>query len=135
MSLSLMDMVKTARADVREVAPADANAALERGEIKLVVDVRERDEFEEAHLPGAVNVPRGLLEIRADPGSPARDPGLSSDPSARILVYCTKAPSARSVLAAHTLISMGYDHVEALEGGLNAWAEASLPVDGDPDER
>jgi rhodanese-related sulfurtransferase len=132
MSLSLMEMVATARAKVREVAPVEAGAALEHGEIKLVVDVRERDEFEDAHLPGAVNVPRGLLEIRADPASPATDPVLSSDPTARILVYCTKAPSARSVLAAQTLTSMGYEHVETLEGGLNAWAEASLPVEGEP---
>jgi rhodanese-related sulfurtransferase len=129
MSLSVMQMVATARADVREVAPVEASDALGRDEIKLVVDVREPDEFKEAHLPDAVNVPRGLLEIRADPASPAKDPVLTSDPSARILVYCTKAPSARSLLAAQTLASMGYGHVEALEGGLNAWAEASLPVD------
>jgi rhodanese-related sulfurtransferase len=46
-------------------------------------------------------------------------------------VYCTKGPGARSLLAAQTLSSMGYEHVEALGGGLNAWAEAGLPVDGD----
>jgi rhodanese-related sulfurtransferase len=47
-----------------------------------------------------------------------------------LLVYCTKAPSARSVLAAQMLASMGYDQVEAFEGGLNGWVAAELPVDG-----
>ena len=46
-------------------------------------------------------------------------------------MYCTKGPGARSLLAAQTLSSMGYEHVEVLGGGLNSWAEAGLPVEGE----
>jgi rhodanese-related sulfurtransferase len=129
MALTLAQMVASARADRREVSPADAAQAHNAGELDLILDVREPREYAEGHVPDALNVPRGLLEIKADPASPATDPTLSSDPSARILVYCTKGPGARSLLAAQTLTSMGYEHVEVLGGGLNAWAEAGLPVD------
>ena len=129
MSMSLMEMVASARGEVREIPPTEASAALDRGEIKLVLDVRERNEFDRAHLPGAVNLPRGMLELRADPASPVTLPALSDDLSGRVLVYCTKAPSARSVLAAQTLASMGYENVEALEGGLEAWAAAQLATE------
>jgi len=46
-------------------------------------------------------------------------------------VYCTKGPGARSLLAAQTLTNMGYENVEVLGGGLNAWAEAGLPVESE----
>jgi rhodanese-related sulfurtransferase len=61
--------------------------------------------------------------------SPA-DAAAAGNRSGRILLYCTKAPGARSLLAAETLSSMGFDRAEVLAGGLNAWSEASLPVDG-----
>ena len=68
--------------------------------------------------------------MRADPSSPVTDPGLSGDLSARVIVYCTKGPGARSLLAAQTLGTMGYERVEVLGGGLDAWREAGLPVEG-----
>ena len=46
-----------------------------------------------------------------------------------MLVYCTKGPGARSLFAARTLMDMGYENVDVLAGGLNAWAEAGLPVE------
>lgn len=70
-----------------------------------------------------------MIELRADPASPVASPELVTDTSARILLYCTKNPSARSLLAAQTLQSMGYDNVEVLGGGLVAWTEAGLPVE------
>lgn len=132
MTQTLAQMIAAARSTVRELEPADAGDRLERGEFDLLLDVREPGEFAESHLPGALNVPRGLLEIRADPASPATEPALSANPDARILVYCLKAPSPRSLLAAQTLTAMGYANVAALGGGLNAWAEAGLPVEHAP---
>lgn len=122
-------MIQAARATVREVAPAEANDALSRGDIELVLDVREPGEFQKSHLPYAVNVPRGLLELKADPASPVADATVSDKAEARILVYCTKAPGARSLLAAETLAKMGYAQVEVLQGGLDAWSEQGLPVE------
>jgi rhodanese-related sulfurtransferase len=123
-------MVGAARGEVDQIAAPAARDALERGDIDLVVDVREPGEFSSSHLPHAVNIPRGLLEIKADPSSPATDAQLSANQSARVLVYCTKNPNARSLLAAQTLRRMGYERAQVLDGGLNAWAESGLPVEG-----
>jgi rhodanese-related sulfurtransferase len=131
MSRTLVEMVAAARSEAREISPAQAAEADNNSEIALIVDVREPGEYKQNHVPRAINIPRGLLEIRADPASPAADAALSADQSARILVYCTKGPGARSLLAAQTLSSMGYERVEVLGGGLNAWAEAGLPVEAD----
>jgi len=130
-STTLMELIAAARSQVVEISPAEAAGADNRSELALIVDVREPGEYKESHVPHAINIPRGLLEIRADPASPAADAALSADQSARILVYCTKDPGARSLLAAQTLSSMGYEHVEVLGGGMNAWTEAGLPVEGE----
>jgi rhodanese-related sulfurtransferase len=132
MTVTLAELITTARAQVREVAPADACAAHNTSELALIVDVREPAEYRESHIPDAVNIPRGLLELRADPASPVADPALTADRSARVLVYCTKGPGARSLLAAQTLAAMGYERTEALAGGLVAWAEAGLPTESEP---
>ena len=129
MALTLREMVASARSQAHEISPVEAAQADDNAELNLIVDVREPAEYQEGHLPRAVNIPRGILELRADPTSPTADPELSSDRTARILVYCTKGPGARSLLAAQTLRGMGYDRVEVLGGGLMAWAEAGLPVD------
>lgn len=131
MVLTLKDMIASARAEVSEIAPADARQALDSSEIALVVDVREPGEYQESHVPHAVNIPRGLLEIRADPNSPVHHETLVANQPERILVYCTKGPGARSLLAAQTLASMGYDRVEVLGGGLVAWTETGLPVESE----
>jgi len=129
MSESLASMIAAARSVANEVPPDAAREALDSGAVKFVVDVREPEEFREGHVPDAVNIPRGLLEIRADPASPSADASLSAERSARVLVYCTKGPGARSLFAARTLMDMGYENVDVLAGGMNAWAEAGLPVE------
>lgn len=128
-STTLAEMVAAARSEAREISPAEAADADNHSELALIVDVREPGEYQDSHVPRAVNIPRGLLELRADPGSPVADAALTADQSARILVYCTKGPGARSLLAAQTLSGMGYENVEVLGGGLHAWVEAGLPVD------
>ena len=131
MSRTLAEMVGAARATAREISPVEAAEADNRSEVALIVDVREPGEYNEGHIPHAINIPRGLLELRADPASPVADASLTADRSARILVYCTKSPGARSLLAAQTMSSMGYERVEVLGGGLIAWAEAGLPVENE----
>lgn len=128
MALTLAQMIAAARSQAHEISPAEAH---NHSELDLIIDVREPGEYRAGHLPRAVNIPRGLLELRADPASPGADPALAADQSARILVYCTKGPGARSLLAAQTLTSMGYDRVEVLGGGLIAWTEAGLPVEAE----
>jgi rhodanese-related sulfurtransferase len=128
MSVTLAEMIADARAAVGEITGADARAGIESGAIGLVLDVREPHEFREQHIAGARNIPRGLLELRADERSPGADATLTGERSGRVVVYCTRNPSARSMLAARTLTDMGYEGVQVLAGGLVAWVEAGLPV-------
>ena len=83
----------------------------------ILLDVRDREAFRAGHLPGARNIPRGELELRADRELP--------DPTARIMAYCQFGKI--STLAAHTLRTMGYLRTVALDGGFDAWVKA----DGD----
>jgi len=129
MAQTLQQMVQSARQAVSEIPPAEAKERLDRGGIAAVVDMREPAEFAEAHVAGAVLVPRGVLELQADPSTPAANATLCDNRDAPIVVYCTRSPSARSVLSAKTLADMGYTNVFALEGGLTAWEEQGLPVD------
>jgi|SRR5919204_5127017 rhodanese-related sulfurtransferase len=128
MAVGLKEMVARARGSARELEPTAVKDALDRGEIELVVDVREPGEWQREHVAGAVNVPRGMLELKADPESPVADPELARREAA-VVLYCTKAPSARSLLAAETLSEMGFTNVTVIDAGLNAWKEAGLPVE------
>lgn len=131
MADTLKSMIAEARSVTRALSPADTSHAVASGEVQLVIDVREPQEFQAEHVAGAVNIPRGILELSADPESPVADATLNAERASRIVVYCTKGPGARSLLAARTLMSMGYDNVEVLDGGLIAWVEAGLPVQRD----
>jgi glyoxylase-like metal-dependent hydrolase (beta-lactamase superfamily II)/rhodanese-related sulfurtransferase len=87
----------------------------------VLLDVRDRESFRAGHLPGARNIPRGELELRADRELP--------DPTARILTYCQLGKV--STLAAHTLRTMGYMRTVALDGGLDAWTKAGHTLTSD----
>jgi rhodanese-related sulfurtransferase len=124
---SISELVAEAAAHVENVSPEAAFAAHSSGEA-LLVDVREPLEWE-PHIDGAVLVPRGLLEFAADPVcGPRLPPSLrvGLDPSRRVILYCNSG--VRAILAAHTLKSMGYERVESLGGGFDAWKAAGLPV-------
>lgn len=120
------DLVAAARGQVENLGPVVVAAELEAGGAVLV-DVREPAERDDQGvIAGAVHVPRGLLEFRADPSSPAHLPELS--PERRVIVHC--ATGGRSALAAVTLAAMGYRDVAHLDGGFTAWREAGLPIGG-----
>jgi rhodanese-related sulfurtransferase len=76
-----------------------------------------------------VNVPRGLLELKADADSPVADPAITEKRDARVVTYCLKAPGARSLFAADTLRKMGFTNVAAMSAGVNGWTEAGLPIE------
>jgi rhodanese-related sulfurtransferase len=129
MAKGLKDMVEEASGTVEVISAPAVQEGLDKGEVDVVLDVREPSEWGEGHLPGATNVPRGMLELRADPESPVTDPALSANKDARVVVYCLKAPGARSLLAAQTLGRMGYTNVAAMRGGLEEWRSAGLPAE------
>ncbi len=84
----------------------------------VILDLREKDAFEAGHVPGAVHLPRGQLELRVN--------GELPDPTAKILTCCEFGKI--STLAAATLRELGYLRATALEGGLAAWREAGRPL-------
>jgi rhodanese-related sulfurtransferase len=129
MAMGLKEMMQEALASVEAISAQDVKERLDSGDVDLVIDVREPKEWEGGHVPGSMNVPRGMLELRADPESPATDPALSANKDARVIVYCLKAPGARSVLAAQTLGNMGYSKVAAMRGGFEEWRGEGLPAE------
>jgi len=111
-------LVALAKSQIIETTPQALNERLRNGVKPLVVDIRERDEFEQGHVPGAVFIPRGFLELRIEQ--------YAFDRETPIVLYC--AGGVRSVLAARNVKEMGYEHVESLIGGFGGWKSAGLPV-------
>ena len=113
-------MLAEANAVIESVSVQDLAYLLEDSEVMLV-DVRELVEREtDGAIPGSLHVPRGLLEFKADPESPAFDDELNPDD--RLILYC--GTGGRSALAAKTLFDMGYRDVSSLAGGYAAWRAA-----------
>ena len=86
----------------------------------VVLDVRERDAFEAGHIPGARHVARGQLELRVNDEFP--------DPTLRIVVCCEFGKI--STLATATLRELGFMRAVALDGGMKAWRDGGLPLEG-----
>ena len=117
------DLVAEAKGKIENLGPDAVEKELAAGDV-ILVDIREADELESGKIPGAMHVPRGMLEFRADPTTAYHQPPL--DPSARVILHC--ASGGRSALAAATLKEMGYENVAHLDGGFKAWQEAGKPV-------
>lgn len=123
---SAAEMVAAAGADVPTVTPAEALAAQAAG-TAVLVDVREPAEWAKGHAPGAIPIPRGLLEFAADPSLPTHRTELHD--GRRIVLYCASA--GRSAMAGRTLTEMGFHDVAHVAGGFNAWTQAGLPIEQD----
>ena len=117
MTKSYSDILREARAEVREVSAVDVDVQRESKDPPLVLDVRETHEWEAGHLPGAVHVPRGHLESKIE--------GEAPDRSRPIVIYC--ASGIRSVFASRTLAEMGYTDVASMAGGFQGWKSQGLP--------
>src|SRR5688572_7126708 len=115
---SYRELLQQVRAEIDEVDARHASELL-AAEESLVVDVRERDEWEEGHIPGAVHIPRGSLESRIE--------SAVSDRSRTLVVYC--AGGSRSAFAAKTLEELGYEHVLSLTGGFTDWKRNGFPFE------
>lgn len=117
------EMVAEANQAVRTISLEEAHKLLGQDDVQFV-DVREKHEFDAGTIPGAVSVPRGLLEWLADPAIPTHRKELHS--GKRLVLFC--ASGGRSALAAKTLTEMGFPDVCHIEGGYNAWKQGGLPV-------
>jgi len=112
------DLVDEARKEIQEVPLEQADDAIKAAD--LLLDVRDADEYRNGHIPGAVNISRGLLEFKF-----TNDPALESR-DLNIVLYCKT--SGRAALSARALKEMGYHHVLSIAGGFDAWEQAGKPV-------
>ena len=121
------DLLREAKAKIRETDPGGAEVMLAQGAVLL--DVREPDEFEQGAVPDSVHIPRGNLEPNVE--------NRLSDKDIPVVVMC--AGGVRSAFAAQTLQEMGYSDVVSMDGGFNRWKDEgrdwALPVSLTPDQR
>jgi rhodanese-related sulfurtransferase len=120
--IGVRDLVREARARVRRLTPTRASEQLAQGAI--LIDIRSDSQRErDGVIPGAVFVPRNVLEWRLDPSSPHRAKHLARR-DRRMIVICE---GFQSSLAAATLNRMGLDAGDVI-GGFQAWLSAGFPV-------
>ena len=124
--MGLMDFVKAAKAEIREIGCAELEAMKNGRADLLILDVRESSEHEQGHLEGAMLVPRGILEAAADAAYPKRVQTLVDAKNRPIAVYC--ATGGRSAMAASTLKKMGFCEVYSLAGGVAQWSAENRPL-------
>ena len=105
------EVLAQVKEEIDEVSTPDVLDRLGEVERPLLLDVREQDEWQEGHLPGAIHIPRGNLESRVEAVIPDR--------SREIIIYC--AGGARSAFAAKSLIELGYDNVSSMACGFSDW--------------
>lgn len=117
MAKTYAELLQDVKAQVRQVSLEDLHARREAGEPLVIVDVREKDEWRQGHLIGAVHVPRGFLEMQAGSKLPDR--------SAKIVTIC--AGGIRSAFAAKALQDLGYTNVESANPGFNDWKDKGFP--------
>jgi rhodanese-related sulfurtransferase len=116
---TVAQMLSEAAAVVPFMSLAELRGRIESGSPELIVlDVRERETYEQGHIPGARLLPRGQLELRVNDDLP--------DPTRRIVACCEFGRI--STLATATLREMGYQRAVALDGGMKAWREAGHPL-------
>ena len=123
MAKALKDYLAAARACVEEISTEEV--AKKVGGSSLLLDVREPGELQTGFLPGALNIPRGLLELKADLEFPMREARLA-DRDQEIVIYC--ASGGRSLLAAATLMDMGFTNVKSMACGFGGWQQEGRAV-------
>jgi len=115
----MKSMVAEAKATVKAVSADDLKAAIDKKEKAIIVDVREPGEYAAGHLPGAINIPRGLLEFTVFKKIP--------DVNAKIYVYCKTG--GRASLATKTLQDMGYTNAILVPLAYAEWVKSGYPVE------
>ena len=115
---SYRDLLAQVKTEIDEVDAAGARELLDAPEPPLFVDVRESDEWDEGHVPGAVHLARGFLESRIETAAPDR--------AQPIVLYC--AGGSRSAFAAKSLQELGYENVVSLAGGYTDWKRNGHPT-------
>jgi rhodanese-related sulfurtransferase len=116
--MTAKEMVAEAKKECPSIPPEDAKARMDKGGY-IFLDVREPKEFKKGHVPGAINIPRGVLEFKITKKIP--------DKNAKILIFCKTG--GRATLAGSSIKRMGYKNVTNVDGGWEAWSKKKFPVE------
>ncbi|UYN93699.1 MAG: rhodanese-like domain-containing protein [Enhydrobacter sp.] len=121
---TVQQMIAEANAAVPAISPEEAKGLVGRADV-VFLDVREPNEVAASgKVPGALAIPRGLVEFRADPSSPMHDAAF--DRAKTVVAYC--ASGGRSALVGKVLKDMGYANVRNL-GGFKGWIDSGGQVE------
>lgn len=123
---NLDQMITTAQKSVNGVTVEQVKEKFDNGDMILLIDVREPNEFNAGYIPGAINIPRGVIEFKMNSevfwdGAFLYLPELNDE----IIVYCKKGK--RGTLAGETLKKLGYKNVTYIDGGWIKW-ELTYPL-------
>jgi rhodanese-related sulfurtransferase len=110
-------LVENAKKNITEIRPTDAAEKL-KSSGAVIVDVREKDEWDEERISDAIHLSRGTLELDIEEKVP--------DVNTTVILHC--GGGGRSALAAESLQKMGYKNVRSMAGGFKAWKAAGLPT-------
>ena len=110
-------LVTNAKKNITEISPTDAAAKM-KSENVVVIDVREKDEWDEEHILDAIHLSRGAIELDIE----------EKVPDAETMIICHCGGGGRSALAAESLQKMGYKNVRSMAGGFRAWKALGLPT-------
>ena len=120
-SEGFLKIVNDAKSRIKEVTVADTRDRLTSNPNAKLIDVREDNEWNEAHAAGAEHLGKGIIERDIEASVP--------DKSTELILYC--GGGYRSALAADVLQNMGYTNVWSMAGGWKAWKESGAPVETD----
>jgi rhodanese-related sulfurtransferase len=124
---NFLELIRGCLTEVREIMPWDLEARMTENPALLIVDVREPDEFAAMHIPGSLNVPRGILESACEWEYEETIPDLVQARDREVVVVCRSG--YRSVLAAHSMQVLGYSNVASLQTGLRGWKDFEQPLE------
>jgi len=120
MAMTWKDIVAEAKKGIALLQPAEVKTRLDQPSEVILIDVREKEEFDQGHLPKSFHVARGVLEMTLEKNL--------RDTQREIILYC--AGGGRSAVAAQALKRMGYQNVASMEGGFEGWKRSGYPTEG-----
>jgi rhodanese-related sulfurtransferase len=121
-----IELIRNCLSDVREILPWNLVDRLKENPGLLILDVREPNEFDAMHIPGSLNVPRGILESACEWDFEETEPELVNARGREVVVVCRSGH--RSILAAHSLQVLGYENVVSLKSGIRGWNDYEEPL-------
>lgn len=120
-------LVEAAKSNIKEVTIEQLKEQMDSGIV--VIDVREPGEYSQGHIPKVANLPRGILEMNLANHPAVKEEGNPLQSLNDKGVYLICRSGARSALAAESMVTMGFDNVYSVAGGMMAWQEAGFEME------